>query len=513
MQERKAINIDDLLDSFYEKYKNANKSMEAFAKLVIQFCREADPVTAERAVTHKVFTFTCKNIKDGEENIYFLLLRKVITNKTPEQLLLFLIDLLTRYQVYPDVFNELKQVFFAELKSNLEFRKYFIASQSSRRIEILLIQYCSDHQDDKGMQELLAEYQKFQNTPEMKKRHQIDHEDAIREIYGFPKNPHPLTSYQNDIVQIAVFLSYPERMLLRLKELEALIESKARENSQIEVGDEKSSQPLKLKGYIEGKPFNGNKLLSSVLYKLAKEFGFEEAQKIYPGPLLSSQEFYKILKEKRLIKDVTLGDATGHGEWVHFIQWICIALESRANSHFIINPVASIYEWIGKQAESPDRIKHLWLYTFDGEHGRPWHTPMRSVLESGTNTTLLPKDSELDFRYADEFYRYLLTSAEATAHLPLLQQLLNGRVLKRMQQRKDDDVVTTLQSLCANHSKNKIVTELKASLETINKAVKPIKSAKLLQTFGVCFHKVEKQLPPEFVTEVMKQLPFGVRYE
>jgi hypothetical protein len=113
----------------------------------------------------------------------------------------------------------------------------------------------------------------------------------------------------------------------------------------------------------------------------------------------------------------------------------------------------------------------------------------------------------LDFRYPYNLYPYLITSAEATAHLPLLQQLLNGRVLKRVQQREDDKIVTTLKSLCENHSKNKIVTELKASLETMNEAVKPLKSAKLLQTFGVYFHKVEKQLPPEFVIEVIKQLP------
>lgn len=485
MPEVKAVNFDVIYDDL--RKDTEGKSFEDRVKRIVQFCREADLATAESALTHYLF---CAFYNDEEWGVD-LLIRKVVANKAPEQLLQFLIVSLPKNQKNIFIYNELNQVFFEKLKNNLEFRKLFISSQSSRRIEIVLSLYCSRHPEDKKMQEILAEYQKVQNTPEMIKKRQTDFLDEFREIYGLPKSPHPLSTYQNDIIQIALFLSNPERMLLRLKELEALIEFKAKSESQIEARDEKNGQSPKLKGYIKGQPYKEYKLLSSVLYALAKKFGFNEPVTLWYQ--LPSKEFYQNLKEKHLFKDAVLGDSDSHGEWVHFIQWICIALESQANSGFLSNPVASVFQWIGEQAESEDPIKHLWTNTFDAFNSTP-------------KPTIKLEESKLDFRVPSNLYRYLLTSAEATVHYPLMQQLLQGRVDKRLQQQPYNNIVYVIKFLCTKHSKNETVNKLKASLETKSKAEKPIKSAKLLKAFGIYFHKVENQLPPEFVTEVEKHL-------
>ncbi len=473
MQERNAVNFDAILNELRHHYV----SQDDHVKRIIQFCREADLATAESAVTNDRFCTLYDQLKYGAESVVVLLLRKVLANKTSEQLLQFLVVNLPKNKNNIFLYNELNQVFLEKLKNNSEFRKLFISSPSSHHIENVLIEYCRYH-PDQTLQELLAEYQRVQNTPEMLKKRQINLEDGFREVYGLPKFPHPLSSYQNDMIQITLFLSNPERMKLRLKELETLIESKAKSEFRLEVSDEKSCQLPKLKGYLKGQPYKENKLFSSTLYALSKKFGFKEPLKV--SQILSSKDFYQMLKEKRLFKDLSLGFLDTHGEWTHFIQWICIALENQAHPSFLNNPVASIYQWIGQQAESADSIKHLWTYTFDSFPGLT--------------------EFKLDFRAPENLYKYLLTSTEAATHFPLMQQLLQGRLDKRMQQHNYTSCVAGLKFLCNEYSKDKTVNELKVGLESMSK--KPIKSANLLKTFGIYFQKVKNQLPPEFVAEV-----------
>jgi hypothetical protein len=166
-------------------------------------------------------------------------------------------------------------------------------------------------------------------------------------------------------------------------------------------------------------------------------------------------------------------------------------LESQANSSFLSNPAASIYQWIGEQAETTSAIKGLWGLTFDGG-------------PAGHFTCEEPK---LDYRNPFAFDQYLRTSAEAAAHYPLMQQLLQGRADKRMQQKKDDETVGQLRELCSHHPKSAQVKELQTTLEAKSNGKKPIKSAKLLSAFGIYYYAHKPQLPRDFVAQAEEHLP------
>lgn len=456
------------------------ESPEAHQKRVIQFCRAADAEAAERMVTNGFFRAHFYTIQDEKESVIAHLLRKALSNKTPEQLFQFLIAELPgdQSQIYK---IELRLIMIEQLRNNLEFRKLFLSSPASNRIEVVLFQYCDQHGTDLAMKGVCDEYRAAQSTAEMVKMRQADIEDGFRAIYGFPKSPYVLSSHQKDIVQIAQFMIDLERIDLRLKELEGLIEKKAKSESQSKSSDEKSTEASKLQG----------KLLSSQLYALAETFGFNEHLKI--GEDLSSADFYRMLKEKRLFKDTAQGgDRTFHGEWVHFIQWMCIALESQSNRDFLKNPVAAIYQWIGEQAETPAAIKGLWGQTFDGGPARHFRVG----------------EPQLDCRNPFAFDKYLRTSTEATASYPLMQQLLQNRAQKRTQQRTDDATVDQLRTLCSQHPESSQVKDLQATLEAKRSTGdKLAKSAKLLQQFGIYYREHKPQLPREFVSKVEKHLP------
>lgn len=464
-----------------------DEKLEAYQKRIIEFYQKADPETAERVFSSAQlivtkFTVKVQDIKVENESVITALLKKALSNKTPEQLLeYFLANIHYTNTLYATISDRaLHSIFLDRLKTSIEFKKQFLESPASYQIENVLVEYCAEHPKDTKMQEILVDYQRTQNTPEFKQKQNLYFLDRLREMYGFPKYPEPLDKFQQDLINIALFLSDGQRVAKRLKELEELIEKKAIAESRIAPRDEKVDQKMHLVNYKEGEPYKDSKLLSSVLYALAAKVGFVERVKVTEE--LSKEEFYKMFKDKRLFKDVAFG-GDFHGEWTHFIQWMCIVLE-QAEKGFLSNSSADVYQWMETQ-----RGKGFWNNTFE--------TPPSSFFS--------PKGG-LDARLVAEFDIYL-RGPESAVLYPLLQQLLQGRALKRQQQQSNSTTVSLLKELCEKHPDSREVKDLEAILDMKDESKKPVKSTKLLRMFDERFQEDKSKYPSTFVEEVVQQLP------
>lgn len=385
---------------------------------------------------------------------------------------------------------------FSEKAKMPEFREYITKQASSPVLEKLLFDYCCTHYADK---EMLAVYLKMQ--PHGEKIIHDFHKNFLKEHYDFSD---PLKAEEKDLIEIAYFLMDSDRLMRQLKKLDGMVQAKALKMGLLSSGDAKSTV---LKGYVEGKPFKDNKLLSSVIYSITKEAGFqfdehEKPIKLYT--LLSSAEFYEILAEKRLFKDVYLGGQV-HGEWVHAIQWICIILEYQEKKDgFLKNKPVDIYSWIG----APSLNLALWSKTFDTIFGHPDDPPRLNPYDlNGTPVTF-------DCRAYQEV-NGLLIHPNAMQTLPFLHQTVTGRSLKRLKQKGDSTTISVLRGLCRDpgFEKNSKIRELAMILEDeepSSTAAKNEKQSVKLSFFKEKFNSIEKDdLPEEFVDRVKKSLGFG----
>lgn len=268
-------------DSFVkELLPQKDEKLEVYQKRIIKFYLEADPETAERVFSSAPlmvakFLAAVEGIKVENESVVTVLLKKGLSNKTPEQLLeYFLANIRYKGSLTPTPTDQkLYSIFLDRLRTSIEFKKQFLESPASYLIENVLVEYCANHPEDTKMQEILVDYQRIQNTVELKQKQNLYFLDRLREMYGFPKHPEPLDKFQQDLINIALFLSDEQRVAKRLKELEELIEKKAIAESRLAPGDEKGDQRMHLVNYKEGEPYKDSKLFLVFFMPLRRTLG------------------------------------------------------------------------------------------------------------------------------------------------------------------------------------------------------------------------------------------------
>lgn len=384
---------------------------------------------------------------------------------SPEETLQFLIE-----NRWLEEHEEFKKAFFSLLKGKPAFRKYFCEHPSSFLLEVVLFNYCSRNPKDTEMQTVKAEYETAQHSRSGMQKRNLYFTEQLRKSYEFPEHPKALSEKQEDLIRVALFLMDHQRVGKCLKELETLIEEKARREDKLEANETKDQSRMQFKGYKEGEPYKHRKFLFNVLEKLGKQLGFGNPTKV--SGVLDDKTFFQMFQDKRLFKDKAFGGFV-HGEWTHFIQWICIALEHARNPFLHCHP-PELYQWLGTQPGS------LWNKSFETDD-IPLGVP------------------ELDARNVETFDSYLRGS-EASSLYPLLQQLLQGRAERRQWVKKISSEAMILKELCGHYSNDQAVKELKAILD--EKATEE----RIAKNFVDHFIKHKKEYPDDFAKAVVKKI-------
>lgn len=211
------------------------------------------------------------------------------------------------------------------------------------------------------------------------------------------------SDFINDMAKISAFLSKSVKVRVRLKQLNEILTERAKERGIYDP------QTKGLINYEDEKPYKDDKFLSSYFeeWLIANKF----AGLVSYVSELDERDFFAPFKDKYLFKDRYFRGRMAHTQWIHLIQWWCVAEENNAASFLSYEPS----EILAQIAEQPDRVK-LWDYTFE------------DLGESNKYDVKVDR-ARSDFRSGQHFAQWMLCEWTETfgKECKVLHQLIKGK--------------------------------------------------------------------------------------